>query len=361
MAKRPEKYDANLPRNLTYRKHRKIYAWRNPVTGKEISLGRISRRDAVAQAIEANLYIEQTSHPSILLDKLLIKQTTSFSSWVERYLAIIQRRGHKPITNQIRKGQIATLEKHFGQLELEAITTRDIAIFLDSYVAEGKNNMAATLRSVLQDMFREAMTEGIIERNPVEPTRVTRLKVSRQRMSLSLFLEIRDAAGERETWLQNIMNLALITGQRREDLTRMQFADIREDRLYITQGKSGHRLALPLSLELVTVPLNLKSVIEQCQKGNASSHLIFSSETRGGRMPGPLTPNTITHTFAEVRDSVNGNSGESPPTFHEIRSLAGRLYEKERGAGFAQRVLGHKNLRMTEKYLDMRGMEYVLV
>ncbi|MBW5831768.1 phage integrase Arm DNA-binding domain-containing protein, partial [Yersinia kristensenii] len=31
MKKRPAKYDANLPRNLTYRKSRKSFYWRNPL------------------------------------------------------------------------------------------------------------------------------------------------------------------------------------------------------------------------------------------------------------------------------------------------------------------------------------------
>ena len=51
----------------------------------------------------------------------------------------------------------------------------------------------------------------------------------------------------------------------------------------------------------------------------------------------------------------------TPSSFHEIRSLAGRLYESERGEDFAQRLLGHKNLTMTKKYLDARGAEYVMV
>ncbi|MCG7389681.1 tyrosine-type recombinase/integrase [Pantoea sp. ACRSB] len=52
---------------------------------------------------------------------------------------------------------------------------------------------------------------------------------------------------------------------------------------------------------------------------------------------------------------------ENPPTFHEIRSLSGRLYEARHGEAFAQRLLGHKNLSMTKKYLDPRRDEYVLV
>ncbi|EBJ7848995.1 integrase, partial [Salmonella enterica] len=41
-----KKYDANLPRYLTYRKASKSFFWRNPVTDKEFPLGQIARRDA---------------------------------------------------------------------------------------------------------------------------------------------------------------------------------------------------------------------------------------------------------------------------------------------------------------------------
>lgn len=70
MAKRPKKYDANLPRNLTYRRREKSFCWRNPITGSEISLGQIARRDAISQAIQANNYIESTFQPVALLERL---------------------------------------------------------------------------------------------------------------------------------------------------------------------------------------------------------------------------------------------------------------------------------------------------
>lgn len=70
MAKRPVRYDANLPRNLTFRKRDNIFSWRNPITGQEISLGRISRKDAISQAIEANNFIHQNYIPSSLLDRI---------------------------------------------------------------------------------------------------------------------------------------------------------------------------------------------------------------------------------------------------------------------------------------------------
>ncbi|ENG7017344.1 TPA: integrase [Yersinia enterocolitica] len=44
-----------------------------------------------------------------------------------------------------------------------------------------------------------------------------------------------------------------------------------------------------------------------------------------------------------------------------MRSLAGRLYEKEKSKEFAMKLLGHKSEKMTNKYLDTRGKEYVML
>ncbi|EBV5374646.1 TPA: phage integrase Arm DNA-binding domain-containing protein [Salmonella enterica subsp. enterica serovar Wangata] len=66
-----KKYDANLPRNLTYRKASKSFFWRNPVTDKEFPLGQIARRDAITQAIEANNFIAQNHTPVALIEKLI--------------------------------------------------------------------------------------------------------------------------------------------------------------------------------------------------------------------------------------------------------------------------------------------------
>ncbi|STK92169.1 integrase [Escherichia coli] len=53
-----KKYDPNLPKNLTYRRRTK-HITAQPSDEREFTLGKISRRDAVAQAIEANHYIQK--------------------------------------------------------------------------------------------------------------------------------------------------------------------------------------------------------------------------------------------------------------------------------------------------------------
>ncbi len=361
MSNRPKRYDANLPRNLTYRKTKQIYSWRNPVTGQEISLGRIPRKDAVAQAIEANSYIEQNYLPSALLDRLMDAPEFTFAKWIERYEVIQARRNLKPNTMKIRMNQLNTLNGEFGRSGIAMITTREIAVFLESYVECGKRSMAVALRSLLMDVFREAVVEGIIDKNPVEPTRTPAPEVKRERLSLESFIAIRQAASSMGGWLVNAMNIGLLTGQRREDVTRMAFSDISEGRIFVTQGKTGHKLALPLSLELTSAGVSLESVIDSCRSNNPSDSLIYSSVRRGGRKPGAITPDGLTQAFADARELSGVNFGPNPPTFHEIRSLASRLYEVENGEDFAQRLLGHKNISMTKKYLDSRGQEYVMV
>lgn len=44
--------------------------------------------------------------------------------------------------------------------------------------------MAGSMRSVLSDMFREAIVEGRISQNPVTPTRAPKIVVTRERLKL---------------------------------------------------------------------------------------------------------------------------------------------------------------------------------
>ncbi|EME67634.1 integrase [Paramagnetospirillum caucaseum] len=68
---------------------------------------------------------------------------------------------------------------------------------------------------------------------------------------------------------------------------------------------------------------------------------------------------SITAAFAEARDKtgLTWPAGKTPPTFHEIRSLAARLYA---GQGIdAQALLGHKSPDMAALYRDLRGSEWI--
>lgn len=172
------------------------------------------------------------------------------SAWIDRYEVLLQRRSLSVNTYKIRSNQLATVREKMGEMILAEVTTRHIAEFLESWIAEGKNTMAGAMRSVLSDMFREAIVEGRITTNPVEPTRAPEIKVARERLQLETYNATRAAAEHMPTWFPLAMDLALVTGQRREDIVNMKFSDIVDGRLHVTQIKTGMKIAFPLSLTL---------------------------------------------------------------------------------------------------------------
>lgn len=348
-----KRYDANLPKNLTYRKNDKAFYWRNPLTKKEIALGQISRRDAIAQAIEANNFIAQNYTPVALIEKLKGMDSLTVTKWIERYAVLLQRRNLSANTYKIRGNQLATIREKMGEMLLAEVTTKHVATFLETWIEGGKNTMAGAMRSVLSDMFREAVVEGHITQNPVEPTRAPKIEVARNRLRLDVYKKIREAAEHLPAWFPLAMDLALVTGQRREDVSCMKFSNIIDDRLYINQIKTGMKLALPLSLNLSAVGLRLGTVIDRCRLVSRTDYLI-SPGVRKNSSDGSLHPDSLTKKFVAARKLAGINFSDNPPTFHEIRSLAGRLYRDERGEDFAQKLLGHTSENTTKLYLDER-------
>jgi integrase len=211
----------------------------------------------------------------------------------------------------------------------------------------------------LQDVFRWAITQGLIEagRSPVVATKVHKVTVIRERMSLEQFMAIRDHA---PVPLRNAMNLALVTGQRREDIASMKFSDWYDERLHVVQGKSRGqtRLALAGTVRLAKLGLSIADVVKLCRDSVASHYLVHHVRQQGRAKPGhKLDGDKIERMFNIAREGagVKAQEGRTAVTFHEIRSLAERLYREQYGAEFAQMILGHKSAKTTEKYDDLRG------
>ncbi|EAT4309210.1 integrase [Salmonella enterica] len=275
------------------------------------------------------------------------------SAWIDRYEVLLQRRNLSVNTYKIRSNQLATVREKMGEIILAEVTTRHIAKFLESWITEGKNTMAGAMRSVLSDMFREAIVEGHIVKNPVEATRIPEIKVARERLQLETYNATRAAAEHMPAWFPLAMDLALVTGQRREDIVNMKFSDVFDNRLYVTQIKTGMKIAIPLSLTLRATGLRLGTVIDRCRLVSRTDFMI-SAGIRKNSPTGNIHPDGLTKTFVKARKASGVNFSNNPPTFHEIRSLAGRLYKNEHGEVFTQKLLGHTSANTTKLYLDER-------
>jgi integrase len=132
---------------------------------------------------------------------------------------------------------------------------------------------------------------------------------------------------------------------------------------WVIQKKTGSRVFIPLDLKLQAFGLTLGDVIRECRAtGIVSRHVIHQTRPRGNSPVGsPIWIDTLSKMFhAEVLATGIDWGDKQPPTFHEIRSLAERMYT-EQGNINTQMLLGHKDPRSTAIYKDTRGAEWVTV
>ena len=347
-----------FPPNL-YQNPAGYFYYKNPQTKQQKGLGR-DRAHAFSEARAANAVLA-TLKPSSLADWVAGKVEYTLSEWLPLYNQLWQEKVQPtPSTVKASDSYLRRLaECEFAHRKLSDISTLMVAQYLDAYKVERGAPSARQMRSKLHDVLRWAETQGLIEvgRNPVTATRAHKVTVARERMTLDQFLAVREHAS---VSLRNAMNLALVTGQRREDVLRMKFADWYDGRLHVAQGKSGGRTRLALSgeIRLSKLGLSISDVIKACRDSIASPYLVHHTRNTGRARPGHCVKgDTIGEMFTDARNDagIEAQDGRTPITFHEIRSLAERLYRDEFGPGFAQAILGHKNAAMTDKYNDLRG------
>ncbi len=121
------------------------------------------------------------------------------------------------------------------------------------------------------------------------------------------------------------------------------------------------KIALPLSLTPPSMGLRLSTVIDRCRLVSRSEYLI-SAGIRKNRPNGSIHPDSLTKKICCGTKIYRNKFSDNPPTFHEIRSLSGRLYKDAYGEGFAQKLLGHTSENTTKLYIDKRDNKaYVML
>ncbi|WP_094078517.1 tyrosine-type recombinase/integrase [Pantoea latae] len=126
---------------------------------------------------------------------------------------------------------------------------------------------ARRLRINLSDLFKEVQRASVVPmgHNPALLSRPPMTAVAAARLSLSEWIQLFKCAKYRApVYFQNAMLLALVTGQRPSDLVSMHSRDVRDGYLYITQIKTGEKIALSLSLYLEAISTLLAEVIVIC-------------------------------------------------------------------------------------------------
>ncbi|AXD29432.1 tyrosine-type recombinase/integrase [Salmonella enterica] len=375
MAARPRTHKITIPNlysKLDKRTGRVYWQYKHPITGKFHSLG-TDAEEAKQVASEANRIIaEQRTRQILSVNEKIarLRESREFitvTTWLDRYLAIQQEHletGDIKLNSVKQKNKpVELLRRHAGMMYLKDVSTLEVAEVVDAVKALGHNRMAQVVRTTLIDVFKEAQHAGHVPPgyNPAQATRQPRNRVIRERLSLDEWKEIYTAAEQHPPYLQCAMLLAVVTGQRIGDISRMKFSDIWDDMLHVEHEKTGAKVALPLSLRCEALNISLREVVAKCRDAVVSKYLVHfrhstSQATRGDR----VSANSITTTFKKARNRTGLSwPDRKAPTFHEQRSLSERLYEAQ-GID-TQKLLGHKSPQQTAKYHDDRGKDWTVV
>lgn len=352
----------NWPDYLVARKRTKgmYFCWRHPVTGQEYSLG-YDFIEASIQAREANLSLMQADVTKrTLSDRIEKKDGVHISDWLDQFLVILSKRpskkkggsGRAPNTIRNDERRVSDLKKHFGDSMVDKITTKKCAELIIKLQNEGKEATAYLYRAFMVDCFSEAESAGLIPRgtNPAEITKASKPKTTRSRLTYDQFSKIEKSfTGPMNT----AINLALITGQRVGDVSKMMYSDIEGNCLKVQQEKTGARIKIPLDLSING--LSLREIIKQSRRVVGAKFIVHQTRTTsGGKAGDGYRKESISNLFSTQVTEVLGSKWDGlPPTFHEIRALSKALHKKN-GVDTLT-LLGHDSEDTAKIYDDPRS------
>jgi integrase len=321
------------------------FTYRHPQTGKTFGLGR-DKEIAVAEAVQANLRFQRQA--ITLLDRIDGRDKRTVSDWCDEY-------GHHPRMKYLREG--------LGHYILENLTPLQINDWLDAKWKD-KKRMRQAMLGTAKVVLGAAIGKGWIKFNPASDLTTETPVTIRERLSFDEFLKIYEKA---ELPLKRAMELALMTGARRENVIRLKKADVHDGFLHIEHNKSKEneepmKVRYPLSMYLPCLQLTLGDVIGRCKDNIISKYLIHHKANVGKAKPGmKFRDKTIEQQFRDAREAAGivAKAGKTLPTFHEIRSLAKMLWD-EQGID-TKLLLGHKTEKMSALYGNRRGKDWLTV
>jgi integrase len=242
--------------------------------------------------------------------------------------------------------------------DLGAIKRRDVIELLDAIVDEGKPVAANRTLAAIRKLFNWALQRGIIETTPVSLVEMPGAERKRERtLAADEIRAVWTAAGGLGYPFGPFFRMALATGQRREEVAGMRWADIDEGErtwtLSSEMTKPGRAHVVPLSALAVQILGKARDaeqmLLTEPESTTPPTH-VFT--TRGDR---PISGYSkakarVDKAIAAARDA-DGLPPLAPWTIHDLRRTVGTGLGKLGVSRFIiARVLNHADRTVTGIY-----------
>lgn len=233
--------------------------------------------------------------------------------------------------------QANVLDSVFGTMRLAEIKPLHIAQYLDNHKSKTSANNEMALMSA---MFEKAMRWGWTDKNPIKGVKRNSVKQRDRYITDEEFISIRENAPD---YLRCMMDVGYVTGMRISDIIAIKMQDISPDGIAVQQKKTGKR-------QLFTITPELDAVINAAKGLRRTVRSLYLICNKQGRQ---VKYCTFRIAFAAACEQA----GVQDVHFHDIRAKAA-TDAKKLGQDY-QRLLGHSNRAMSDRYVKTRETESV--
>ncbi|MDM1757159.1 MULTISPECIES: phage integrase Arm DNA-binding domain-containing protein [Acinetobacter] len=353
MARSRYKGNKDVPANL-YRDNGNSWRYRHPLTGKFHSMG-TDKNKAFQAARKLNSILIQEED---IIAKVTGKIVT-FKDFSEKYLLEKRRKDGRPIAENTKSAyqiHLNKLYRSWGEKPIDSITLKMVNEYLD----EQTPSNSKSIRSLLCNIFDVAVSKGLCPDNPARITLRRYVPKQRKRHTIEGLQTIRDHS---PLWLQNAIDLSMLTTQRRTDIVSLRWTDIFDGYIHIAQQKTtddpmdDFEVMAGAGYVRIKIDSELQTVLDRCKSDKIiSPFVIHQIPKRKTKNPNKehwtqVLPLYLSEEFLRIVKESNAYpdlKGRQIPTFHEIRALAIFLHKK--AGRSAQALAGHASAKMTEHY-----------
>lgn len=313
---RPRTKDRNLPA-CVYQKHGAYYLVKS---GRWQRLG----SDLHAALLEyARLIASPSDGMAALID-------SAFPSIID---------GLAKSTQQQYAYSAKLLKEVFVDFRPEQVRHGDVVQMMDGF--KDRIAIANRLLTVLRLVYRWALDRGLVEVDPTVSVKRFRQTPRDRLISAREYAAIYQHCAP---WLQCVIDLCYLTGQRIGDVMTIERAHLGSDGIYFKQQKTGKVLIVAWTPELRAVVERAKTMMGEVM------NMTYLLAGRGGML----------RKHSNVWRSFKGaaaKAGVEDVTLHDLRAMSGT--EIDRQGGDATKLLGHTDQRTTRIYLRDRAPKVV--
>lgn len=270
----------------------------------------------------------------------LKRDMPTFNEWAKEYMAEAEKRMKRP---DQPKRYIDMAKERFGKKKLNAVTRADIQNQMKQLQKSGRTNAVANqYHARLRSCFAEAVSEGLIDKNPCagikrypEPLPRSRTLTDKEMKKTLKAIDKLD-----NQFAQTVFHMLIETGCRKSEALAAKWDDINfADLIWrLPDTKSGHPQIIPLS-KSIAAKLRLLP--------RTDSPFLFPGTGKTGHLADVKKPWEIVREAAKIPDV----------RLHDVRRTFGLHIARRAGLHVASKLLRHSSIKVTESHYVPLGID----